>query len=172
MAKRKEVVGYTSGVYDLFHVGHLNILRNAKSMCDRLIVGVTTDELVSYKHKTSVIPFSERCEIVRSIKYVDAVVPQYDMDKMTAWKKLKFDVMFVGDDWYATPKWEAIEKELKDVGVRIVYFPYTKGISSTILNDFLKREREELLKLKESGEISKLEQKSEMLPDYLKPKKK
>jgi glycerol-3-phosphate cytidylyltransferase len=137
------VIGYTSGVYDLFHIGHLNLLRNAKGMCDKLIVGVTTDELVSYKNKKAVIPHNERMEIVRAIQYVDSVVPQEDMDKFEMWKKLKFDVMFVGDDWYASPKWEELEKQFKEVGVRIVFFPYTKGTSSTLLNETLKRLRNE-----------------------------
>lgn len=136
-------IGYTSGVYDLFHVGHLNLLRNAKGMCDKLIVGVTTDELVSYKNKQAVIPHSERMEIVRAIRYVDSVIPQENMDKFEMWKKLKFDVMFVGDDWFNTPKWEEIEKKFNDVGVRIVYFPYTKGTSSTILNATLTKLRDE-----------------------------
>ncbi|MGL5901978.1 MAG: adenylyltransferase/cytidyltransferase family protein [Cetobacterium sp.] len=139
----KKIVGYTSGVYDLFHVGHLNLLKNAKGLCDKLIVGVTTDELVSYKNKKAVIPFSERLEIVRSIKFVDAVIPQEDMDKFKMWEKLKFDVMFVGDDWFKTEKWEEIEKKLKKVGVRIIYFPYTKGVSSTLLNEVLKKIRNE-----------------------------
>lgn len=134
-------IGYTSGVYDLFHIGHLNLLRNAKGMCDKLIVGVTTDELVSYKNKKAVIPHNERMEIVRSLEYVDSVVPQEDMDKFEMWKKLKFDVMFVGDDWYASDKWEELEKQFKEVGVRIVFFPYTKGTSSTILNETLKKLR-------------------------------
>jgi len=141
MANNRQIIGFTAGVFDLFHIGHLNVLRNAKSMCDRLIVGVTTDELVSYKGKKAIIPFIERCEIVRSIKYVDAIVPQYTMDKLETWKKLKFDVMFVGDDWHNTPKWKKIEKKLNKVGVQIVYFPYTKGISSTTLNNILLRER-------------------------------
>ena len=140
---KKITIGYTSGVYDLFHVGHLNMLRNAKSLCDKLIVGVTTDELVSYKNKKSVIPFHERMEIVRNIKYVDTVVPQEDMDKMKQWDKLKFDVMFVGDDWHNTEKWKDFESDFKEVGVKIVYFPYTKGISSTKLNEILKKERNE-----------------------------
>ncbi len=137
------VIGYTSGVYDLFHIGHLNLLRNAKGMCDKLVVGVTSDELVSYKNKKAVIPHSERMEIVRSSKYVDSVVPQEDMDKFEMWKKLKFDVMFVGDDWFNSPKWEELEAQFKEVGVRIVFFPYTKGTSSTLLNETLKKLRDE-----------------------------
>ena len=135
------IIGYTSGVYDLFHIGHLNLLRNAKGMCDKLIVGITTDELVSYKNKKAVIPHNERMEIVRAIKYVDAVIPQENMDKFKMWEKLKFDVMFVGDDWHNTPKWEEIDANFKKVGVRIVYFPYTKGTSSTLLNETLKKLR-------------------------------
>jgi glycerol-3-phosphate cytidylyltransferase len=135
------IVGYTTGVYDLFHIGHLNLLRNAKGMCDKLIVGVTTDELVAYKNKKAVIPHNERMEIVRAIRYVDAVIPQESMDKFEIWQKLKFDVLFVGDDWFNTPKWEEIEAKFKKVGVRIVYFPYTKGTSSTLLNETLQKLR-------------------------------
>jgi len=135
------VVGYTTGVFDLFHVGHLRLLKRSKSLCDRLIVGVTTDELVSYKFKKAVIPFKERCEILDSIKYVNTVVPQGTMDKMDAWKKLNYDVMFVGDDWYRTEKWERIEQELKEVGVKIVYFPYDKDTSSTLINKILLSKR-------------------------------
>ncbi|MBO5679291.1 MAG: adenylyltransferase/cytidyltransferase family protein [Bacteroidaceae bacterium] len=125
------VIGYTTGVYDLFHVGHLNLLKNAKGLCDKLIVGVTVDELVAYKGKRSLIPFEDRIEIVRSIKYVDAAVPQYDMDKLSACKKLGAQVLFVGDDWYDTDKWKTYEKEFEQAGIRIVYFPYTQGTSST-----------------------------------------
>jgi len=135
------IIGYTTGVFDLFHIGHLNLLRNAKGMCDKLIVGVTTDELVSYKNKKAVIPHNERMEIVRAIKYVDSVIPQENMDKFEMWKKLKFDIMFVGDDWFATDKWEKLEKQFKEVGVRIVYFPYTKGTSSTLINQTLEKLR-------------------------------
>ncbi len=124
-------IGYTTGVYDLFHIGHLNLLKNAKGMCDKLIVGVTVDELVAYKGKQSMIPFEDRIEIVRSIKYVDAAVPQYDMDKLSACKKLGADILFVGDDWYGTEKWQKYEEEFAREGIKIVYFPYTKGISST-----------------------------------------
>jgi glycerol-3-phosphate cytidylyltransferase len=131
------VIGYTTGVYDLFHIGHLNLLKNAKGMCDKLVVGVTVDELVAYKGKKSMIPFEDRIEIVRSIKYVDAAVPQYDMDKLSACKKLGAQILFVGDDWYGTEKWQAYEKEFNEAGIRIVYFPYTKGVSSTKINEAL-----------------------------------
>lgn len=131
------IIGYTTGVFDLFHIGHLNLLRKAKEQCDHLIVGVSTDELVMYKHKHAVIPFEERIEIVKAIKYVDEVVPQVNMNKMEAWEKLHFNVMFVGDDWKGTPKWEAYEKQFAEVGVKIVYFPYTKGTSSTLINEVL-----------------------------------
>ena len=143
------VIGYTAGVYDLFHIGHLNLFKNAKGMCDKLIVGVTTDDLVLYKGKRALIPFDERIEIVRNIKYVDAASPQYDMDKLTACKKLGASILFVGDDWYNTDKWNKYEEEFKKEGIKIVYFPYTKGISSTILNNALKSARankDELLK--------------------------
>lgn len=131
------IIGYTTGVFDLFHVGHLNMLKNSKAMCDRLIVGVTTDELVTYKNKKAVIPYEERAEIVRAIKYVDAVIPQENMDKFEMWNRLKFDIMFVGDDWYGTEKWEKYEEQLGNVGVKIVYFPYFKGTSSTKINAVL-----------------------------------
>lgn len=133
------VIGYTAGVYDLFHVGHLNLLKNAKGMCDKLVVGVTTDELVAYKGKQATIPFEDRMEIVRSIKYVDATVPQSDMDKLAMCKKLGASVLFVGDDWYGTEKWQAYEEEFAKEGIKIVYFPYTKGVSSTMINKALEQ---------------------------------
>ena len=137
------ITGYTSGVYDLFHIGHLNILRNAKSMCDKLIVGVTVDELVTYKHKRAVIPFEERIEIVRSCKYVDIALPQDDIDKLKMWEKIKFDILFVGDDWYQDKNWVLFENELKKVGSEVVYFPYTKNTSSTMINETLEKLRKE-----------------------------
>lgn len=137
------IIGYTTGVFDLFHVGHLNLLKNAKGLCDKLVVGVTTDELVSYKNKRAVIPFDERLDIVRNIKLVDVVVPQDSMDKIEAWNKIKFDVMFVGDDWYDTPKWKKLDEKFKSLGVKIVYFSYTKGTSSTLINKTLEKLRKE-----------------------------
>lgn len=133
----KFIIGYTAGVYDLFHIGHLNLFKNAKGMCDKLIVGVTTDELVSYKNKKAVIPFQERIEIVRSIKYVDVAIAQETMNKLEVCKKMKVDVMFVGDDWYQTEKWKIYEEEFHSNGIEIIYFPYSKGTSSTLINNTL-----------------------------------
>ena len=135
------IIGYTTGVYDLFHIGHLNLLKNAKGMCDRLIVGVTVDNLVTYKGKTAMIPFEDRIEIVRSIKYVDAAVPQYDMDKLTACKKLGASILFVGDNWYGSDKWHEYERVFTQEGIKIIYFPYTRGVSSTKISDALKHVR-------------------------------
>lgn len=143
--EKKEIIGYTAGVFDLFHIGHLNLLKNAKGMCDKLIVGVTVDELVKYKGKQAMIPFEDRAEIVRSIKYVDAVVPQSDMDKLTMCKKLKASYLFVGDDWYGTEKWNKYEEEFSKEEIKIVYFPYTKGTSSTQIRKALKAVRKDTL---------------------------
>lgn len=132
-----KIVGYTTGVFDLFHIGHLNILERAKSQCDYLIVGVTIDELVSYKGTEAIIPFEERMKIVGAIKYVDLVVPQTNMNKMEAWEKYKFQKMFVGSDWQGTKTWNNYEQEFAKVGVEICYFPYTKGTSSTLLKRVL-----------------------------------
>lgn len=132
-----KIIGYTTGVFDLFHIGHLNILKKAKENCDYLIVGVTSDELVTYKGKSSVIPFSERIEIVKAICFVDEVVVQDSMDKMKAWKRLKFHKMFVGSDWKGTEVWNKLEEEFSKINVEIQYFPYTEGTSSTQLKEVL-----------------------------------
>ncbi|MDA9290107.1 adenylyltransferase/cytidyltransferase family protein [Polaribacter sp.] len=130
-------IGYATGVFDLFHVGHLNLLKTAKSLCDKLIVGVTVDELVKYKGKISVIPFEERLRIVDSIKYVDSAIPQYNMDKIVTCKKLSASILFVGDDWFDNVKWKNYEKEFSEVGGKIIYIPYTSGTSSTLINSTL-----------------------------------
>lgn len=133
------IIGYTTGVFDLFHIGHLNILKRAKEQCDFLIVGVSTDELVQqYKNKTPVICYEERVEIVKAIRYVDKVVPQVHRDKFAAWKEHGFHRMFVGDDWKGTPLFEEMERKFAPYGVEIVYFPYTKGTSSTFLKETLR----------------------------------
>jgi len=136
------VIGYTTGVFDLFHIGHVNVLKNAKAMCDKLIVGVSTDELVqNSKNKIPVIPFIERCEIVASCKYVDVVIAQDDRNKIKIQSKLKFDILFVGDDWYGHENWKSMESDLNESGVRLVFFPYTKGTSSTLINEILTKTR-------------------------------
>jgi glycerol-3-phosphate cytidylyltransferase len=134
------VVGYTTGVYDMFHIGHLNVLRRARALCDHLVVGVTTDELsLAVKGKTPVIPFDERVEIVRALRWADEVVPQTSMDKLAAWEEHRFDVVFVGDDWKGTDKWNALERDFAQRGVRVHYFPYTAHTSSTLLRATLTR---------------------------------
>ena len=133
-----KIVGYTTGVYDMFHIGHLNILKRAKEQCDYLIVGVSTDELVlREKNKMPIIPFQDRMVILKAIKYVDEVVPQVDKNKFAAWEKYHFHKMFVGSDWKGTPAWQQFEKQFSPVGVEIVYLDHTDGISSTILRQKL-----------------------------------
>lgn len=135
-----KIVGYTTGVYDLFHIGHLNIIRKAKENCDFLIVGVTTDELsLAMKGKRPIIPYEERIEIISSLKCVDEVVPQEMMDKIFAWKNYKFNKMFVGDDWKGTEKWNILEEKFRELDVEIVYFPYTVHTSSTFLRSVLEK---------------------------------
>ena len=133
--------GYTAGVYDMFHIGHLNVIKNAKELCEFLIVAVSTDELVqNYKHKTPIIPFENRIKIVSAIKYVDIAIPQEDMDKKAAALKNHIDVMFVGDDWKGTDKWNKIESALKENGIDVVYLPHTDGISSSLLRAMIKND--------------------------------
>lgn len=134
-----KIIGYTTGVYNMFHIGHLNVIRKAKEQCDYLIVGISTDELVEKeKHKMPVIPYEERVAIVSALKYVDQVVPQPDKDKVAAWKRYHFNKMFVGSDWEGTPQWKAYEEEFRPLGVSIIYLPYTDGISSTKLTSVIK----------------------------------
>ena len=135
---KKYKIGYTTGVFDMFHIGHLNILKQAKEHCEYLIVGVSTDELVrTYKNKTPIIPFEERKMIVEAIKYVDKVIPQTSMNKLNAWKEIHFDVIFHGDDWKGSNLYNNIEKELHKVGCDMVFLPHTAGTSSTILTKAL-----------------------------------
>ena len=141
MKEREKIIGYTTGVFDMFHIGHLNLIRRAKERCDFLIVGVSTDDLVeSYKQHKPTIPFENRIAIVGAIRYVDMVVPQSTMDKIEAWNKYHFDVMFHGDEWKGTDLYNQYEEELKKVGARIEYLTHTSGISSTILRDIVANE--------------------------------
>jgi glycerol-3-phosphate cytidylyltransferase len=131
---KKYNIGYTTGVFDLFHVGHLNILKKSKEQCNYLIVGISTDELVQgYKNKTPIVPFEQRIKIVEAIRYVDKVVVQRTMDKLDVWKELKYEVMFHGDDWKNSQLWKEYQERFSKIGVDLVYFPYTKETSSTIL---------------------------------------
>ena len=140
--KKKIIIGYTTGVFDLFHVGHVRLLKKAKSLCDKLIVGVSSDSLVKkYKQKHPIISQKERIEVVKSCKHVDYTVSQNTLDKFISWKKLKYDLVFVGDDWFATKKWKELDFKFKKLGVRIIYLPYTKGTSSTKINNILNKIR-------------------------------
>jgi len=132
------VIGYTTGVFDMFHVGHLKILKRAKQNCDYLIVGVSTDELVmQYKGKSPIISQTDRADIVSSIRYVDRVVYQTNRDKLAAYDELKFNIMFVGDDWKGNTLFLEVEKKLSSLGSRVQYFPYTRHVSSTKLKEVL-----------------------------------
>lgn len=138
--EKKYKVGYTTGVYDMFHIGHLNIIKRAKELCDFLIVGVTTDELCYHrKQKYPIICQSERMAIVESIRYVDRVVAQNDMDKLEAVKKYGVDAVFVGSDWKGTDSWNRYEKEFAEVGCAVIYLDHTDGISSTIIRERLNK---------------------------------
>lgn len=136
MAEKKYKIGYTTGVFDMFHIGHLNILRRAKEQCDYLIVGVTTDALCeARKNKRPIICESDRVAIVEAIRYVDRVVLQEDMDKLAAVRELKADAVFVGSDWKGTPEWAEYERQFAEVGCTVVYLDHTEGISSTVLRE-------------------------------------
>lgn len=138
MESKKHRIGYTTGVFDMFHIGHLNILRKAKEQCDYLIVGVTTDSLCeSRKNKKPIICESDRIAIVSAIRYVDKVIKQEDMNKVEAIKQWDVDVVFVGSDWQGTKEWLQYEKEFSEVGCSVVYLDHTVGISSSILRERL-----------------------------------
>lgn len=134
--EKKLKIGFTDGVYDMFHVGHLNMIREAKKRCDYLIVGVHSDEIVEgYKHRTPIIREEDRREIVGAIREVDKAVINQTRDKMTLWELHHFDTIFIGDDWKGTERWINFEKELAKIGVNVEYIPYTKGISTTQIRE-------------------------------------
>ena len=134
-----KIVGFTAGAFDMFHVGHLNLIKNAKARCDYLIVGVNTDALVSsYKKKKVIVPLKERMEIISALKYVDEVEIVNTLNKVEIWKRKRFDVVFIGDDWRGTARWNETETVLREVcDVDVIYLPYTKGTTSTILREKL-----------------------------------
>lgn len=137
--EKKYKIGYTSGVFDLFHVGHLNILKKAKEQCEYLIVGVSTDELtMKLKGKLPIIPYQQRSEIIESIKFVDEVIPEHDVNKYNAWKILHYNALFKGNDASKKESYKKYEKELRKEGVDVIYFPYTEGISSSKIKDYMK----------------------------------
>lgn len=132
------IVGYVSGVWDMFHIGHLNLIKRAKSQCDYLIVGVNTDKRVmEQKHKSPVFSYKERATIVAACRYVDKVIPQNDSDRLATWKKYHFNKLFAGSDWKDTPRWNKYAEQLEPLGVKIVFFPRTEGISSTKLKTII-----------------------------------
>lgn len=136
----EKVVGYTQGTFDMFHIGHLNLIKNAKRHCNYLVVGVNTDELVeSYKNKRPIVPLEERVEIVRAIKYVDEVIVTRTLDKKEIWEKVRFNEIYIGDDWKGNARWEQTGKDMEQLGARLVFLPYTKETSSTILREKLTR---------------------------------
>lgn len=133
-------IGYTTGVYDMFHVGHLNVLETAKQHCDYLIVGVSTDSLVEkYKNKVPIVPFDDRCRIVSALTCVDKVVAQKSRDKIAQYEEIKYDLMFVGDDWKGSEIFTKLEKYLNNAGAQIIYLPYTPSVSSTKFKAILEK---------------------------------
>ena len=135
MSKR---IGFTQGAFDMFHIGHLNLLKNARAYCDHLIVGVNSDELIQeYKNKKTIVPFEERIAIVESIKYVDETLKMDSLDKITAWNLKPYELLFIGDDWKGSKRWSETEKTMQQYGVKVIYLPYTKSTSSTIIREKL-----------------------------------
>jgi glycerol-3-phosphate cytidylyltransferase len=133
-------VGYASGVFDMFHVGHLNILRRAREHCETLVVGVGSDEYVeALKGRSPVVPLVERLDIISALGIVDEVIIDHSEDKTLAWAERNFDVIFKGDDWKGSPKGERLEQDMGVLGVEVVYFPYTLHTSSTLLRAYLTR---------------------------------
>ena len=135
----EKVIGYTQGTFDMFHIGHLNLIKNAKRHCDYLVVGVNSDDLVeSYKNKRPIIPLDERVEIMRAIKYVDEVIVTNTLGKKEIWEKVRFNEIYIGDDWKGNERWEKTGKEMEQLGAKLVFLPYTKDTSSTMLREKLK----------------------------------
>lgn len=131
---KKYKIGYTQGTFDMFHIGHLNLLHQAKAMCDTLVVGVNSDRLVNeYKHKTPVVSEQDRAAIVRELRCVDEVVICNTLSKSDAWQRLHFDAVFIGNDWQGNDRWRKTENDLKPLGAEVVYLQHTDGVSSSLL---------------------------------------
>ena len=142
---KKYQIGYTTGVFDLFHKGHVNFLKAAKKFCDFLIVGVTTDELAKQeKIKTPIINLEDRIDVLSACKYVDLAIPHNNSDKIQMWYRLKYEILLIGDDWYGSPSYNVFEEQLKEKGVKLIYIPYTRGVSTSTIQEriFQMKERE------------------------------
>lgn len=130
----KFVTGFTIGCFDLFHIGHINLLRNSKALCDKLIVGVCSDEYMLKTKREPIYTLKDRINILKACKYCDVVIPEDSIEKIDLYNRYKFDILFVGSDWYNTPQYIKWEKELKEISnnqVKVIYFPYTNEISSS-----------------------------------------
>ena len=137
---KKYKLGFTQGTFDMFHIGHLNLLKHAKEQCEILIVGVNSDELVlQYKNKTTIINESDRLEIVKALRVVDDAVLCHTLDKEIAWENIHFDAIFIGSDWKGNARWKRTEQEMAQHGTVVIYLPHTDGISSTILKEKLNK---------------------------------
>lgn len=134
----EKVIGFTAGTFDMFHIGHLNLLKNARCRCDYLIVGVNSDRLVEeYKGKKAVVPLGERMEIVRELRCVDEVIRVDSLDKEISWKQKHYNLLFIGDDWKGNPRWKQTEIQMAEYGVKVIYLPHTDGTTSTLLREKL-----------------------------------
>ena len=137
---KKKIIGYTQGTFDTLHFGHIRLLKNAKKMCDYLIVGVNSDDLVrEYKQTETILKEDERKEIVSSIKYVDEASIVFSLNKVTQWNNFHFDFIFIGDDWKGNERWKNTEEEMKKLGVDVIYLPHTEGISTTLIKSKMKK---------------------------------
>lgn len=141
--KKKYKIGYTQGAFDMFHIGHLNLIRNAKAQCEKLVVGVNSDELIEkYKKKTPIICETDRVDIISALKYVDRTVLVSDLDKGVIYNEIPFDAIFIGDDWKGNQRWIETEQQLNKLGAEVVYLKYTEGISSTMLREISPKKKE------------------------------
>ena len=136
--KNEQIIGFTLGCFDLLHIGHINLLQNAKGLCDKLIVGVCSDEYIKNTKGLPVFSQADRINILKAIKYCDVVVPEDTLDKLTLWEKYKFNYLFVGSDWLGTEQYKKWEAELQQVNCKVIYYPYTKGVSTSSLKNSLK----------------------------------
>lgn len=134
-----KTIGFTAGTFDMFHIGHLNLIKNARARCDYLIVGVNSDQLVrEYKGKSAIVPLEERMEIIRALRFADEVIRVDSLDKKVSWNQKHYDILFIGDDWKGNPRWEATAEEMRQYGVETIFLPHTKGTNSTMLREKLK----------------------------------